>query len=332
MYRFIYLISFVLLFFSGCSQVVNIRTLEPAEIDRVSDTKKISITSFADDRVGLSSKIETKLAHIRINGKNYFTIVSRNDFDKIIKEQKIQNSGLVDSSTAVNVGNLIGAQAIISGRVGRVGSEDTYYYEQRVRCADKKCKELVEYRVRCKKRLISLWAEIKMIDVAKGDIIYGDTFSRSRKYSHCSDDSRAIPSKSMVAQSLANSIADDFVYKLTPHYRYFEVELLDEPDLDYTDKQERLLKVSLEYIEQARYDKAEKFLRELIDSTGSQSYVAFYDMGVVEEAKGKYKEAQEYYNRADSLMIEPVDEINRAVIRIKNLIKQSKITQEQLRK
>jgi len=315
---------------TGCSQKVSMRALEPAEIDRVANTKTVSVTKFQNDRVGLSSKIEANLAGFKIDTKKYFTMISRNDFEKILKEQRIQNSGLVDPSTAVEVGELIGAQAIISGNVASPTAHDSYFYETRSRCADKKCNELVYYKVRCKKRVVGLSAEVRIVDVRKGDIIFADTLSRTSSYSHCSDDSRAIPSREMAAQNLSEALANEFTYKLTPHYKSFRVVLLEDPDLDYTDKQEQLLEVSLKYIEQARYDKAEKFLSQLIDSTSSKSYVAFYNLGVIKEAQGNYIEAKEYYAYADDLMIEPVSEINAAVVRIDSLIQKREKTREQI--
>ena len=201
---------------------------------------------------------------------------------------------------------------------------------RRSRCADKKCKELIYYKVRCKKRIVGLSAELRMVDVSKGDIIYADTMNRKATFTHCSDDSRALPSREMAAQNLAESIANNFIYKLTPHYRNFRVVLLKDGDLDYSDKQEKLLEVSLEYIEQGRFDKAQQFLTQLIDSTGAQSYVAFYNLGVVKEAEGNYLEAKEYYENADNLMVEPVEEINAAVLRIDSLIDKRQRTQSQL--
>ncbi|MEJ2373298.1 MAG: hypothetical protein P8Y16_05840, partial [Sulfurimonas sp.] len=127
-----------------------------------------------------------------------------------------------------------------------------------------------------------------------------------------------------------NEIAQSFTYKLTPHYRQFNVTLLEDPDIDYTDQQEQLLEVSLKYIEQGRYDKAEKLLIDLIDATGQKSYVPFYNLGVIKEAEGNYDEAKEYYGYADNLMIEPVEEINNAVVRIENLIEKRKQTMEQI--
>jgi len=320
----------VTIFISGCAQKVRIKALEPAEVDRAAKTKKIAVTGFKNDIVGLSSKIESNLARHKIENRLFFTMVSRNDINKIIKEQKLQNSGLVDVSTAVTVGDLIGAEAIISGNVGRASLNDTYFYERRSRCADKKCKELVYYNVRCKKRVVGLSADIRMVDVTRGDIIYADNISRTSTYKHCRDDSRALPSKEIAAQELADSIASTFTYKLTPHYRYFNVELLEDPDLDYDDNQELLLESSLEYIKQNRYDKAEKLLIRLIDSTGQQSYVAFYNLGVVKEAQGEYQKAKEYYEKADDLIIEPVEIVSSSYLRINSIIEKHQRTQEQI--
>jgi len=317
---------------SGCAQKITIKALEPAEIDRVAYTKRIAITNFKNDRVGLSRKIEAKLAQFQINGKKYFRVISRDDLEKVIEEQKFQNSGLVDDKTAVKLGEIVGAQALISGRVSSPTKQDSYFYETRIRCADLKCKELVTYKVRCMKRVFSLSADLKIVDVANTDVIYADTLTKGSMYKHCSDDSHALPSTEMAAQDLANKIATSFTYKLTPHYRNFQVELLDEPDIDYTDKEEKLLKVSLEYIEQGRYDKAEELLGRLVDATHEKSYVPFYNLGVIKEAEGKYKEAQEYYDMADHLMIEPVEEINSAVLRIRKLIAKKEKTMEQLQR
>lgn len=318
--------------FGGCAQKVSIKALEPAEIDRATLTKKISVAYFEHDRVGLSNKIETKLLEKKIDGKNYFTVISRKDLDDIIAEQKLQSSGLVEVSKAVEVGNLLGAEAIISGSVSKIASNDTYYYEKRHRCADKKCNSVIEYSVGCTKRAIGLSADLRMIDVAKGDIIYADTLSKASEWSHCNDDSISLPSADMVAQNFANKMADDFVFKLTPHYGYFQVALLDSPDIKYKAREERLLEFALEYIEQNRLDKAEELLSELVDATGQKSYVAFYNLGVVKEAQGVYKDAQRYYKRADELAMKPVEEISEAYLRIARLIEKHKKATEQLAK
>lgn len=324
------LLLIFMIIMSGCSQKVLIKVLEPAEIDRASATKKISVVSFKNDKVGLSNKIETILVNKKIDNEKYFTVVSRKDLNKIINEQKLQNSGLIDLSTAVEVGNLIGAQAIISGSVGRATLKDTRYYADRIRCQDLKCKKFTIYKVRCTKRLVGLSAEIRMVDVTKGDVIYANKMNQTSTWKHCIDNSRLLPSREIAAQLLADKMAEDFTHKLTPGYRYFKVDLLDDADIDYNDKSEKLLEVSIEYIKQNRYDKAENFLIDLIDETKQKSYVPFYNLGVIKEAQGEYVEAQKYYEYADNLVIEPVKEISEAYIRIQKLITKNNKTTKQL--
>jgi len=322
----------VLAILSGCSQKVSIRALEPSEIDRVAMTKKVSVAPFENDYIGLSNKIEASLVKQKIDGKEYFTVIGRKDFDKIITEQKIQNSALVDTSTVVEVGNLIGAQAIISGRAGDVTSKDTFFYEERSECIDKKCKEKRKYSVRCVKRAVGVSADIRMVDVSKGDIIYADTISRASEHKQCQDSSQGLPAVDAAALSLTNAIAGDFAAKLMPHYRYFEVALLEESDIEYSDHEEELLEASLEYIKQSRLDKAEKLLVDLIDSTQQRSYVPFYNLGVIKEANGEYGEARKYYKMADDLVVEPVAEVNTAYVRIDSIIEKNNKAKEQLLK
>lgn len=294
--------------------------LEPAEIDRASHTKRIAVSQFKNDREGLSGKIESNIAKQRLDGKYYFTTVSRSDIDKVLKEQKFQYSGVLEDSQAVEVGELIGAQAIISGEVTNASSSDSSSYEERMECADKDCKKLRTYQVYCTTRSISMGASIKMTDVAKGDIIYADSFSPTRRWKHCQDDSNALPSRAAGLDVLANYIAQEFVYKLTPHYKTVSVELLEDPDIKYDARQKKTLEVALDYIEAGRMDKAEQLLGTLLESTQEQSYVAAYNLGVVMESQGKLKEAQRLYQMADKLQLEPVEQINDAVLRIRETL------------
>ena len=318
-------------FIQGCAQKVSVKALEPAEISAASQTKNIAVTKFYPDYVNLTDKVEAAISKQRIDGNSYFRVINRSDFNKVIKEQKLQNSGLVNESTAVEVGSILGAQAIISGSVDQPTLSDSHYYEERTKCRGKgEARQCWKIKVSCLKRSISLTAQIRMINVKTSAVIFADNIRRQQRWSRCADDSRTIPSKQAGAQYLANNIANNFAYRLTPHYQYLSVTLLEDPDMEYTDLQERLLENALLYIEQSRYDKAEQLLSRLIESTDSQSYVALYDLGVIYEARGDFIEAQHYYDGADKLTIEPVEEINLAVNRIQRLIRNEKTAQAQI--
>ena len=316
-------------FLNGCSQKVLIKALKPAEVSRAAFTKKIAVTPFKNDKINLSGKVEANLAKYKIANKHYFTMVSRADLHKVLEEQKIALSGLVDQSTITKVGKLIGVEAIISGQVGVTSISDTNFYETRTKCNKDSCWEV---RVSCKKRKAGLDAEIRMVDTQVGDIIYADTLNKIGIWKHCSDDSLSLPSTMMASQFLAREIAYSFSYKLLPHYIYYSVTLLDEPDLDYTDYQEELLESSLAFIKHKRYDRAEKLLTKLINITDEKSYVPLYNLGVITEAKGKYEEAKALYIKADDLTMKPIKEISKAINHIDEVIKENEIALKQIQR
>ena len=313
-------ITMLLFIFGGCAQKVQVHALQPAEIDRAAQTKHIAVSPFRNDTVGLSGKIESAVFGKKLNGVRYFTTIGRKNVETILDEQRLQYSGLFDESTAVTVGELLGAQALISGDVVTAASSDSHYYVTRSKCADKKCQTMYEYSVGCTRRLISLSADIRMIDIEKGDIIYADTLSYSRTWSHCADRQNLLPGKEQGLNILADAMSRDFTQKLAPYYVSYLVELLDDPEMDYTDEQEEMLEYAIISIRHGRYQKAEALLSRLFASTQERCFVAAYDLGVVKEIQGELAAAQQLYLLADALSYEPNDAIDIAVVRIAHSI------------
>ncbi|MCH2215183.1 MAG: CsgG/HfaB family protein [Flavobacteriales bacterium] len=71
-------------------------------------------TKFSQVDERLSAFIVTGLSSIN---DPFLRIVERDNLDLILKEQKMSLSGIVDQNTAVEVGSLLGAKAIITGKV-----------------------------------------------------------------------------------------------------------------------------------------------------------------------------------------------------------------------
>ena len=67
-------------------------------------------------------------------------------------------------------------------------------------------------------------------------------------------------------------------------------------------------------------DKAEKLLQGLLDELNGRSYVVAYVYGVVNESRGNLDKAKKMYVMADDLTVEPIEEINLALVRIEKLI------------
>jgi len=70
---------------------------------------------FVDE---VTEKMITKLVNLR-----RFKVIERSALDKIMKEQKFQSSGIVDDKTAVQLGKISGADAMIIGNISFVGGK-----------------------------------------------------------------------------------------------------------------------------------------------------------------------------------------------------------------
>jgi curli biogenesis system outer membrane secretion channel CsgG len=335
------------LFLSGCAQKVQIKALKPAEVGEMASKKKVAISEFKNDKVGLSGKIESALARHKIDKKKYFTVLSRKDMAKVIAEQSLQSSELMDEATSAKVGKLIGAQAIINGEVSSANAESGSYMENRKECLkyykDGGCAYYRYYKVKCNTTQASVAANINIVNVETGSIIYGDTISKDYSADSCkagkknlgllllNTGPKQILSKGQALNKLASDIAKEFVYKLTPNYIYFNVTLLDKIDVEpITEAQEKKFENALKYIKASRYDKSKKLLSSLMDELNAKSYVVAYDYGIIQEATGNYEEAKKLYSLADDLTVEPVKEINIAMNRITNLIEQEKEAKKQM--
>lgn len=315
---------------SSCSTTTKIKYLEPAQVSGVSKLKRISVDDFKNDSVGLSGLIESKLSGKTFNNKPYFTLVNREQIKDIIAEQKRQYSGITSEKNTVQLGELIAAQAFITGKVHSKNYHDTSYYENRTECVDKKCNEVKKYRVRCKKRAISLGANIKIIKVETSGVIYTHAYNKQGSWSVCTDSYSQLPSPSSIWSKQANLIASQFIHSITPSYSYREIELLDEPDIKYDSQQKKLLKSGLEFIESNNLKKAEDFLSQLVFKTHSKSYVANYNLGVVKEAKGEYQKARQLFTLAEDILQKPNKTVSNALNRINSVISKHQHAQQQL--
>lgn len=85
---------------------------------------KIAIMEFVDMQANVSSlgKYISEELTTRLYLTGEFEVVERQLLDKIIEEQKISLSGLIDESSAVELGKVLGVDAIASGTITDLGT------------------------------------------------------------------------------------------------------------------------------------------------------------------------------------------------------------------
>lgn len=317
--------------FSGCSQKVTVKSLKPALIDNQA-IKKTAILSFKSDNYGLRESIISNMNKVVFDGKNYFSIVNREDTQKILKEQKLQDSGLVNLETFKQFG-LSDVDSLITGKILLKDYSTNYYqkekynYKRCLRYSDdgKTCLVYKRYRVNCKQEIYHFSANITVTDIQNGDMIFTNRYDRDYTQDKCSNEYSRLLSSHQVYSLLAQNIAKEFVNTIAPTTQFQQIVVLEDEDIDYTDEQEIYLENGLKLLELGDYINANKVFSQLVASTNYKSAVALYNLALCFELKGDLTRANRYYQKAkDITILEEMDEtIIKNATRIQRKIEQN---------
>lgn len=97
--------------------------------------KTVAVGNFIDgtnSRYGkmICEQLQSSIQNGLVQNKNY-TVVERSNLDQIFKELGLQNSGVVDSSSAIEIGNLSGADYTLMGKIveAEVNPYNNFAYE-----------------------------------------------------------------------------------------------------------------------------------------------------------------------------------------------------------
>lgn len=122
MNKIIQILIIAVCFLSGCASTVINNPLYPVIGNSINDRnftkyKKIAVLRFSDAQNRPSSgQIVQGLAYQSFNTFN-FDVIERSNLQNILNEQKLSLSGLLDSSQQIQVGRLLGVDAIVTGDV-----------------------------------------------------------------------------------------------------------------------------------------------------------------------------------------------------------------------
>lgn len=336
-FKYLITLLFVLLY-SSCASKTTIKSLKSGKIID-SDIKNITISNFLNDNIGQKNIINDKISNLVIEGKNYFTIINRDNLKEILKEKKLNDSGLVETSDNYEFIPLIQAKTILKGKIDNLSKSTSHYSETRTnydRCIsyykDKNgksyCDKYAKYSVSCIRANYNLSTSINITKISNSKQIFSKTYYSNMAKNHCSDDYNSLLSKHEAGVIMASNIANQLIKDIAPSYVYYDVELFDSADIQYDDKSEDTLELSLKLIKNKRIQKANELLYKLNVYTKYKSYVSLYNYAITLESLGEYDKALSFYKRADDIYIqnekEISEEINSAIIRVKEAIIENK--------
>ena len=116
------------LLWTGCAprtsvkmqQATSANVTEKVESKYTGPKRRIGVVDFENKSAYGQTRLGSAVSDILITelaktGK--FVVVERDKLNKIMEEQKLQASGAIDARTAVNVGKILGLNAIVTGAV-----------------------------------------------------------------------------------------------------------------------------------------------------------------------------------------------------------------------
>ncbi|WP_022851834.1 CsgG/HfaB family protein [Limisalsivibrio acetivorans] len=324
----------LLILAAACTPRVKTSVLLPANFPHAAEPKTVAVMPFSGNMGAQASvALESALSSVKVDGREYFTIVDRVALQNIVDEQNLAISGLTESGDLMRVGALTGAEGIYTG-YAYFDTETSHFHRKVTRCAqrdkDNKCVQWGEYNEPCTRVSVSVSLNPRLTDVSTGRVLFSYKYTKNRSAEKCASDTYySLPSSSELKNRALNAMINEFITDVAPHTVVIEIKLMKSPAPE-DKKAEELLKAGISFAEENRMDRACRLWREA--EVIGRSAALLHNIGVCEETEGNYNEALNYYNSADRMLMEPEDILNESLRRIKNRLREVEELEAQLAK
>ncbi|MDZ7267287.1 MAG: hypothetical protein ONB48_08145 [candidate division KSB1 bacterium] len=219
---------------------------------------------------------------------NIFRVVERSQIQQVMNELQLAQTGLVDESSAAQVGRVLGVDAIIMGSVN-VAYQSRWLQEEREK--DKK-----KYQVNCEKRNANVSASIRIIKVETGEVIGTHDSQNKQEKKKCEGEYGDLPLPETMVDQCLEKVADELVDYFAPEFVLQKLKF----EYDMGDEYKRQTETAKRAIKDYDLDTAYLQFAAIVEQD-PYNHAANFNLGVLHEAVGNYKKAQEKYNFAFSL-------------------------------
>jgi len=286
------------------------------------DVKTVAISDFTGNPIlakevanNLSSYINKeergasgKKTFLKGAKTNIFQIVDRERLNQVLKEQRLGVSGVVDENNSVEVGKILGCDAIIYGDI-------KYSYDDKTDSRKRKDKDDNIYYEYYLNRTVTVTASMKITSAETGEILATFTTSRNNYSSLKKEKSRPSPSNLtphlQLAEETCSFIAAEFVDYFTPRFTSYSFKLKKVKVKKY----KKQAATADDWLNKGEVSKAYNIYNAIYENDKYNANIA-YNLGVIYEIVGNYDEAFECYSAAYQLNSDDKD-VEKAYNRIK---------------
>jgi curli biogenesis system outer membrane secretion channel CsgG len=244
----------------------------------------------------VSNQLVAKLVQ---NG--YYTVIERAKLDQILQEQSLSLSGLVDEDAAVQVGNMIGAQALITGSGSYSVSDEGAWEEYTEKKKNKQGKKVDIKKKRYKiTRSVNAQITFRIIDVNTGSIIASKTNKASNNKHNSKGKNEDAAVKGLkdwkpIVDNLVSNILDNTVRQIAPHTVTQKREI--------EEGESKQMESALEYAKRDLWDEAKEIWDSVLEKKSDKEdrIAASHNLGLFYEIFGFFNDAENYYEKAYKL-------------------------------
>lgn len=217
---------------------------------------------------------------------NLYSIVERDQIDKVLKEQQLSNSGIVDDAQASQIGKLLGIDAMITGSVSYTHKDEpseTTNYDLSGKATT----------VPCLKRSVTADARIKIISITTGQVIAVSNPKSEFFEKKCGSERSGIMSNAALADLCYKDLAFKIANTFAPYFKSekFEFEKIKTKEFKEKSKQ------ALDFVEEEQFDKAVTIYRSILEAD-PYTAAASYNLGLLNTIVGNYDEAYQDFKTA----------------------------------
>lgn len=331
MIKRIALIASLSAFILSCSTTYSVRLLKPAEVN-LAPIKKVAVMDFRF-KGGWDNKkkpntipgvaVEILKKHLGIKHKlhypgkavsgrlitdlvqnGHYTVVERNQLQKVMAEQQLSLSGAVDENQAVQIGKLAGVEALILGSGGYTIKDIGKWEEKKIKDENDQERKVKVYKAI---RKVDLQLTYRIVNVTTGEIMasrnltwanYTESGSKAR-YSDFAVDSikanaiRNIPAWRPIVDRLVGRTTAQIVKQIAPHYvvRRKKIENGKTPGM----------KAAIKYVKRNMWDDAkqswEMVLQDRSEKAAKDHVSARYNLGIYYEINDDLDKAEQLFDQ-----------------------------------
>lgn len=278
----------VLVCLIGCITYLRVSVTRPAEVD-LKGFKRIAIGEITGEK-GIDFAEELTQALFE-SGK--YEVLDRTHIDGILREHKLSLSGIVDDTTAAQIGKYLGAAALVFGRVA------VYKTDEKIADYTSRDGEGKTYTTYTREQWADVSVHFRIIDCTTGKILATRTIDAKPTVKHSATDKE--PEKTDPETLLRNgrrTVITQFMKMIAPYTEIVEVPL-------ETDGKMPELALGNSHAKIGNWEEARKIYANAVEKYKNlpemKIYKAYFNLGIANVYCNDFKSGLEYLNKAYSL-------------------------------